>query len=227
MIRILLIEDDSSLAKGIALSLQETEREIVIAGTIAEAKSHANSEFDLFILDVNLPDGSGLDFCIQLRKCSNVPILFLTANDTELDIVAGLECGGDDYLTKPFSLAILRARVNVLLRRRARFKQDAEEARKNGFQFDFANMRFLKNGEPMDLSKTEQKLLHLLWENRGQTLTRELLLARIWPDGSDYVDENALSVAVRRLRGKLEDKPSTPHYIKTVYGIGYTWAVES
>lgn len=225
MIRILLIEDDNALAKGIALSLQDNEREIVIASTIAEATAHVVTRFDLFILDINLPDGSGLDFCVQIRKSCNTPILFLTANDTELDIVAGLECGGDDYLTKPFSLAVLRARVNALLRRNARLMQETKEEI-NGFQFDFANMQFLKNGESLDLSKTEQKLLHILWGNRGQTLSRELLLARIWPDGSEYVDENALSVAVSRLRSKLEDEPSAPRYIKTVYGVGYTWAVE-
>lgn len=226
MIRILLVEDDNCLARGIALSLHDNEREIVIAGSIAEATAYLRNNLDLFILDIKLPDGSGLDFCVQIRKSCDVPILFLTANDTELDIVAGLESGGDDYLTKPFSLAVLRARVNALLRRNARLEQKTEKLSINGFQFDFLNMRFLKNGMPLDLSKTEQKLLYLLWENRGQTLPRELLLARIWPDGSEYVDENALSVAVSRLRSKLEDDSSTPKYIKTVYGLGYTWAVE-
>ena len=128
-----------------------------------------------------------------------------------------------DYITKPFSLAVLRARVNAQLRRGtgkpAYFKLD-------DFTFDFDAMEFRKNGQSMDLSKTEQKLLRFLVENRGQTLSRATLVDRIWTDGAEYVDENALSVAVKRLRSKLEDDPSNPKYLKTVYGIGYTWAVK-
>lgn len=139
----------------------------------------------------------------------------LTANDLELDEVTGLEAGADDYITKPFSLAVLRARVNAQLRRSAPVKPDRIEL--NGFIFDFAQLEFSKDSTIIDLSKTEQRLLRLLVENRGRTLPRELLLEKVW-DGGEFVDENALSVAVRRLRIKLGDAP-----IKTVYGVGYTW----
>lgn len=139
----------------------------------------------------------------------------LTANDLELDEVTGLEAGADDYITKPFSLAVLRARVNAQLRRSVPVKQERIEL--NGFILDFTRMEFSKEGTIIDLSKTEQRLLRLLVENRGRTLPRELLLEKVW-DGGEFVDENALSVAVRRLRIKLGDAP-----IKTVYGVGYTW----
>ena len=131
------------------------------------------------------------------------------------DEVTGLEAGADDYITKPFSLAVLRARVNAQLRRSAPVKPDRIEL--NGFIFDFAQLEFSKDSTIIDLSKTEQRLLRLLVENRGRTLPRELLLEKVW-DGGEFVDENALSVAVRRLRIKLGDAP-----IKTVYGVGYTW----
>ena len=182
----------------------------------------AQKKFDLLILDVNLPDGSGLDLLREVRQGEAVPVILLTANDLEMDVVTGLESGADDYITKPFSLAILRARVNAQLRRGTK----SAWVELDGFRFDFDRMAFWKNGEPIELSKTEQKLLRLLVENRGQTMSRGALVDRIWTDGADFVDENALSVTVKRLRGKLEDDPSSPQYLKTVYGLGYTWAVK-
>ena len=174
------------------------------------------------LLDVNLPDGSGLDFVRKLRQegKTGLPVILLTANDTELDIVAGLESGADDYVTKPFSLAVLRARINTQLRRGTSAEGRVEM---DGFSFDFDRMEFRRDGQPVDLSKTEQRLLRLLVENRGQTLSRGQLLDRVWPDGAEFVDENALSVTIRRLRAKLEPDPSRPRYLKTVYGIGYSW----
>ncbi len=180
------------------------------------------ADFDLLILDVNLPDGSGLDLLREVRKNRAVPIILLTANDMETDIVAGLESGADDYITKPFSLAVLRARVNAQLRRTAPAQSEIVET--GCFVFDFQRMEFRKNGQLIDLSKTEQKLLRLLVENRGITLSRETLLDRVWTE--EYVEENALSVTIKRLRDKLEDAPSKPRYLKTVYGIGYTWVVK-
>ena len=140
----------------------------------------------------------------------------------EMDIVTGLESGADDYITKPFSLAILRARVNTQLR-----KQPAGTTKViiDEYVFDFEHMNFSDHGNPVELSKTEQKLLRLLVENRGQTLSREQLIDRVWTDGAEYVDENALSVTIKRLRDKLEPQPSKPQYIKTVYGLGYVWTV--
>lgn len=225
MQKILLTEDDITLANGIRLALQNASLQITLCHTLAEARNvlEGNS-FDLLILDINLPDGSGLDLLNEVRKISAVPIILLTANDMEMDIVTGLESGADDYITKPFSLAVLRARVNAQLRRSISAKSTCTEI--DGFQFDFDRMEFRKDGQLVELSKTEQKLLRILVENRGQTLTRAVLVDRIWTDGADYVDENALSVTVKRLRDKLEDSPSSPKYLKTVYGIGYTWAVK-
>ncbi|GHU44593.1 DNA-binding response regulator [Clostridia bacterium] len=227
--RILILEDDTALCRGICLALKSPEREIVLCHSITQAKESIQSFTpDLFLLDINLPDGSGLDFCATLRVAGYVtPILMLTVNDTELDMVNGLENGADDYMTKPFSLALLRARVEALLRRGAYGQIAATDRIMNmdGFVFDFETLRFEKNGQPVELSKTEARLLQVLFTNKGQTMPRERLLGLIWPDGSSYVDENALSVAVRRLRAKLEDVPSQPRYIKTIHGIGYQWAV--
>ena len=222
---IMLMEDDAALGQGICLALKDSCVQVRLCQTLAQGRAALeHGPFDLLILDVNLPDGSGLDLLREVRRTSAVPIILLTANDLEMDIVSGLESGADDYITKPFSLAVLRARVNAQLRRGAPAQGAAVEL--DGFSFDFAWMEFRKNGRPIELSKTEQRLLRILVENRGRVLPRETLLERVWPDGAQYVEENALSVTVKRLRNKLEDTPSRPRFLKTVYGIGYTWAVD-
>ncbi|MGN0337588.1 MAG: response regulator transcription factor [Lachnospiraceae bacterium] len=211
--KLLVIEDDHALNQGIALSFSgET---VVQAFGVKEAEKMFDDSIDLVILDVNLPDGSGLDLCREIRKSSHVPIIFLTANDMEIDIVTGLESGADDYITKPFSLAVLRARVNAVTRRRM---SDGSQFEFGNYSFDFGNMKFLDGDMPVELSKTEQRLLKLFVQNMGQTLSRDLLLQRIWSDGAEFVEENALSVTVKRLRQKLPEAP-----IRTVYGIGYVW----
>ena len=215
--QILLIEDDSALGRGVAVALTEPGRIVALARDLQQARQRWEQQsFDLVVLDLNLPDGNGLDFLRWLRQRSEVPVLILTANDLESDEVAGLTLGADDYVTKPFSLAVLRARVSNLLRRSARPQAAFTDS---PFVFDFARMQFFRDGVPVELSRTEQRLLRLLTENRGHTLTREQLLEKVW-DGGEFVDENALSVAVKRLRDKLTDAP-----IKTVYGLGYTWEV--
>ena len=219
MKRIFLLEDDEGLGRGIAMALASQECSVTLAQTRGQAESALKGSFSLLILDINLPDGSGLELLKKLRQeGDHTPVILLTANDLELDEVAGLEAGADDYITKPFSLAVLRARVNAQLRRAAPEQSDRVELQ--GFTFDFSHMVFSRKGTAIDLSRTEQRLLRLLVENRGRTLPRDLLLERVW-DGGEFVDENALSVAVRRLRAKLEDAP-----IKTVYGVGYTWEVD-
>ncbi len=225
---ILIVEDDRALGDGLCRALKSPEAEPVLCRTLAAARAAlAETCFDLLVLDINLPDGNGLDFLRELRSApDSVPVVLLTANDLETDIVAGLESGADDYVTKPFSLAVLRARVSAQLRRSGR--ESASQSGPialEGFSFDFDRMEFRRDGRLIDLSKTEQKLLRLLVENRGRTLPRELLVDRIWTDGAEYVDENALSVTVKRLRGKLEENPSKPQFLKTVYGIGYVWSV--
>jgi len=221
---IMILEDDIALCKGIELALTVSDRQFALCHNLAEAKEGLQKGSpDLFILDINLPDGSGLNFCKELRAAGYAaPVLMLTANDTELDVVTGLESGADDYVTKPFSLAVLRARIDALLRRGS---HNDSKILTGDFMFDFIACRFEKKGQAIELSKTEARLLQLLFTNKGQTLTRERALSLIWPDGTEYVDENALSVAVRRLRAKLESDPSNPQFIKTVHGIGYKWAV--
>ena len=221
---ILIAEDDRALGDGLCLALKDPALELTLCRTLSAARSALEAgSFDLLILDVTLPDGNGLDFLRRLRAGANpVPVILLTANDMETDIVAGLESGADDYVTKPFSLAVLRARVNAQLRRAGAPPQGGPVVLENFF-CDFARMDFRRDGRSVDLSKTEQKLLRILVENRGRTLPRELLVDRVWTGGAEYVDENALSVTVKRLRGKLEENPSKPRYLKTVYGIGYTW----
>lgn len=224
MKKILIVEDDCALSNGISIALRNDEFLFVQARDLRVAWQEVKSTtFDLIILDINLPDGNGLDFLKELRRSSAVPVIILTANDLETDVVTGLELGADDYIVKPFSLMILRARVGARLRNGTPPSVDTVQI--NGFYFAFSKMEFAKNGVPVELSKTEQRLLRILLENKGQTLTRAQLVDAIWTDGALYVDENALSVTVKRLRDKLEDSPSSPMYIKTVYGIGYTWAV--
>lgn len=225
MERIFLLEDDEALGRGIAIALEGPERKVTRALSKAEAeKILAAESFNLLILDINLPDGSGLELLRSIRRSSAVPVILLTANDMELDEVTGLEAGADDYITKPFSLAVLRARVAAQLRRGKPVSRERLEL--GPFSFDFQTMDFRREGKAVELSKTEQRLLRVLVENRGRTLPRSLLVDRVWTDGAEYVDENALSVTVKRLRGKLEKDPANPEYIKTVYGIGYTWAVK-
>lgn len=226
MKRILIVEDDRALGDGLCLALKDPALELTLCRTLSAARSALGAErFDLLVLDVNLPDGSGLDLLRRLRAGGDpIPVLLLTANDMETDIVAGLESGADDYVTKPFSLAVLRARVNAQLRRGDKTPSPGGPIILEDFSFDFDRMEFRRDGRPVDLSKTEQKLLRVLVENRGRTLPRSLLLDRVWTDGAEYVDENALSVTVKRLRGKLEENPSKPRYLKTVYGIGYVWS---
>lgn len=225
--RILLLEDDAALGAGIRMALQTPRTAVTLCHTLAEAGEVLKREaFDLLILDVNLPDGSGLELLrCQKELRPQAPVILLTANDLELDEVTGLEAGADDYITKPFSLSVLRARVAVQLRRGERLPSSVFAS--GPFVFDFERMEFRRDGMAVELSKTEQKLLRVLVENRGHTVSRSALVDRVWTDGAEFVEENALSVAVKRLRGKLEAVPEKPEYLKTVYGIGYTWAAEA
>ena len=224
---ILIVEDEQDIRELLAYNLEKEGYATVQAADGKEGLDLARSRKpDLILLDLMLPKMDGLAVCRELERDSGtvrIPIIMLTARGEDVDRILGFELGADDYITKPFSLAVLRARVNTQLRRTA--APQAERVQLDGFTFDFGRMEFSRNGVPVELSKTEQKLLRLLVEHRGQTLTRAALVDRIWTDGAEYVDENALSVTVKRLRDKLEDMPSKPRYIKTVYGLGYTWAV--
>lgn len=219
---VLILEDDIDLAEGIELSLQSEELNFVICSTIADARTVIpKQKIDLMIFDINLPDGNGLEFCREVKQKVSIPTALLTAKDMELDIVKGLESGADDYITKPFSLMVLRARIRALLRRSP--ARNEPEYKDSIFLFRFETMEFYKNGISIELSKTEQRILYLLISNPNIIITRERLLEWVWPEGTEYVEDNALSVAIRRLRDKLEDDSSNPQYVKTVYGKGYMW----
>ncbi len=222
MTQILIVEDDKSLNQGIILALREEGRSLHPAYTLSQAHQIWKKEtIDLVILDINLPDGSGYDLLREIRQGSAVPVLMLTANDLEIDQVTGFSLGADDYITKPFSLMVLRARVERTLKRMQgeTISSDYTDAR---YHFRFQEMVFLADGEEVTLSKTDQKLLRLFTRHPGQILSRSRLAEAIWTDGADYVDENALSVAVNRLRRKLQGKEKTCP-IQTVYGLGYVW----
>ena len=223
MSQILLLEDDEALGRGICMALETSSCTVTHCSTRCQATGILQSTaFDLLIFDINLPDGSGLELLREVKEnMPGIPVILLTANDTDLDIVDGLERGADDYITKPFSLSVLRARVNTQLRKQASNHKNAP-FHMDLFHFDFEAMTFYVGDSKVELSKTEQKLLRLLVENRGRTMTRGDLVDRIWTDGAEYVDENALSVTIKRLRDKL----GAQKYIKTVYGIGYSWVTK-
>ena len=224
MEQILIIEDDIALNKGLCKALTTDSRQLISCTDIRSAREQILCSMpSLILLDINLPDGSGLDFLKELKKGSDsIPVILLTANDTDLDIVNGLELGADDYITKPFSLAVLRARVNTQLRKKTSATVPNSVIIIDDYSFDFSTMEFSVRDNKVELSKTEQKLLRLLIENRGTVMSRSALVDRIWTDGAEYVEENALSVTVKRLRDKLE----AHQYIKTIYGIGYSWVNE-
>ncbi|RHV48134.1 DNA-binding response regulator [Lachnospiraceae bacterium OM04-12BH] len=220
MEQILIVEDDISLNQGLCRALKSENRQIISCMNLKSTREQLLcGSVSLVLLDINLPDGNGLDFLSELKITDPLcPVILLTANDTDMDIVTGLEQGADDYITKPFSLSVLRARVNTQLRKQATSVHTAL-FQMDGFVFDFDQMQFRVNGTAIELSKTEQKLLRLLVENHGKPMSRSVLIDRIWTDGAEYVDENALSVTVKRLRDKL----GAHDYIQTVYGIGYIW----
>ncbi len=216
MKKILIIEDDILLCDGIAIALRADDMLVFKAHSLKDADSiMRGNSIDLIILDVNLPDGNGFDLLAGLRQESDINVIMLTANDMEEDIIKGFCHGADDYITKPFSLAILRARVNARLRR----DEAANIFSHGSYRLDFEKLEFYRGDERIELSRAEYTLLKLLTDNSGITLKRETLIDRIWTDGLDFVEENALSVTVKRLRTKLgSDAP-----IKTIYGIGYRW----
>ena len=216
MYEITIIEDNYALNNGIALALKNYDYNITQIYKLKEFDK--NRKTDLIILDINLPDGNGFDFLKQLRTYSDVSVIILTATDLEPDEVMGLELGADDYITKPFSLMVLRLRIEKVLKRKINYHNYKD----NKYDFDFEKMKFYSNDSLIELSKTEQKLLKILIANANRVVTRDILIDKIWSDASEYVDENALSVTVNRLRKKL----NAEKIIQTVYGIGYKWRTE-
>lgn len=225
MKRIFLVEDDLSLISGLSFALKKQGYIVDIARTNMEAMQLWSQEtYDLVILDVSLPDGSGFDLCQRIRQISKVPIIFLTAADEETDIIMGLDIGGDDYITKPFKLAIFLSRVNALLRRSENFQHSAVELTSNGIRVDLLKHEVYKDDMLLELTASEYKLLCLFMENPNIVLSSEQILSQLWDCEEAYIDSSTLTVYIRRLRTKVEDDPATPQKIVTVRRMGYKWA---
>lgn len=227
MSRLLLLEDDVSLIDGLKYSLEKNGFELDIARTVSEARLHlrGNRPYDLILLDVTLPDGTGFMICDEVRSVGNdIPIIFLTAADEETNIIRGLDGGGDDYITKPFRLGELCSRIRALLRRSSMQKTNNTGMLKSGLiTIDQIAHKAFWGEKLLDLTGAEYHLLCLLVEHAGQTLTRRAIFDALWDGNGNFVDDNTLSVYVRRLRGKIEEDPSHPKYLITVRGFGYRW----
>lgn len=220
MSRILIIEDDEDLREGLAFSLALDGCETSCAGTKREGMEQLKKgRYDLVLLDCNLPDGSGYDLCTEIREYGDMPLFMLTARNTEMDEVKALELGAADFMSKPFSLAVLKARIRKIL-------QSAEQGSRlvsGGIVIERDACRILREGSEIPLSRIEYQLLLYLVENRNRVLAKEQILSYVWDSQGKFVDENTLSVNIRRLRAKLEEDPKHPERIRTVHGIGYVW----
>ncbi|MBO5474819.1 MAG: response regulator transcription factor [Lachnospiraceae bacterium] len=226
MSSILLLEDDLSLINGLSFAFKKQGFEADVARTLKEANAlWAEGKYDLLILDVSLPDGSGFAFCERVRQVSRVPIIFLTASDEEMNIIMGLDIGGDDYITKPFKLGVLISRINALLRRAKDFNSSDTELTSNGIKVLLLQGQAFKNGEPLNLTAAEYKLLCLFMSNPGVVLSQEQILNKLWDCEGNYIDSSALTVYIRRLRMKVEDNPGEPQMLLTVRRMGYKWNV--
>lgn len=226
MSKILLLEDDLSLVNGLTFAFQKQGYELDVAQTIVEANTlWADGKYDLLVLDVSLPDGTGFEFCKKVRQVSKVPIIFLTASDEEMNIIMGLDIGGDDYITKPFKLGVLVSRINALLRRTKDSGSVGTELQSNGIKVLLLQGQAFKNGELLDLTAAEYKLLCLFMKNPNMVLTKEQILDKLWDCEGNYIDSNTLTVYMRRLRMKIEDNPSEPQMLLTVRRMGYKWNV--
>ena len=224
MKRIFLVEDDLSLINGLSFAIKKQGYMLDVARTFREADQiWAEGKYDLVVLDVSLPDGSGFDLCRRIRQTSKVPIMFLTAADEETDVIMGLDMGGDDYITKPFKLAIFMSRVNALLRRSDNFSEADAELNSNGISVHLLKSEVYNNNQQIELTASEYKLLCLFMENPDRVLSQEQILSRLWDCDENYIDNNSLSVYIRRLRKKIEDDPGNPTRIITVRRLGYKW----
>lgn len=224
--KILYVEDDLSLIEGLKYTLEKNGFQVDNARTVKAAyQFFQGGRYDLLLLDVTLPDGTGFDVCKEVRKTSAVPIIYLTASDEEISIIRGLDMGGDDYITKPFKLGEVLSRINALLRRFAQFNKSDMILESNGIRIDMSERVCWKGETELPLTLVEYKLLCLFLKNPNRILPRELILDRLWDGNGSYVDDNTLSVYIRRLRRKIEDDPNSPTKLLTEIGFGYKWAV--
>ena len=224
MNRLLLVEDDESLALGIEFSLKDGGYEVSIASTVESGKILFHSEqFDLILLDVNLPDGNGYELCKYIRNKSDVPIIFLTACDEEVNIVQGLEIGGDDYITKPFRVRELLSRINASVRRNSKNISVESILKSENIFVDNIKGIVRKNGEIVNLTAQEYKLLLIFMNKPKVLMKREEILSELLEGEDPFFDENTLSVYIKRIRDKIEDNPREPQYIVNQRGLGYKW----
>lgn len=222
--KILYVEDDLSLIEGLKYTLEKNGFAVDNARTVGEARQFLRENpYDLLLLDVTLPDGTGFDICREVRKTCAVPIIFLTASDEEISIVKGLDMGGDDYITKPFKLGEVLSRINALLRRSEQFRKADTILESNGIKIDLSERTVWKGEEKLALTLVEYRLLCLFLKNPNRILSREQILDRLWDGNGNYVDDNTLSVYIRRLRKKIEEDPNSPRKLLTEIGFGYKW----
>lgn len=221
----MIIEDDEMLNDGLCFNLQRAGLHPVPAYNLRQARAYMKEqEFQMFLLDVNLPDGDGFHFSEEIRSGSSAPIVFLTAHDMDEDMIRGFEAGADDYITKPFNIRIVLQRIQAI-RRRCEPAKEEQVHRCGSLEVDLENRTVSKNGEVLTLTPTEFKLLQVFIRNPGQVLTRQVLLDKLWDQDGNFVDEHTLTINISRLRGKIEDDNNS--YIKTVYGMGYQWMEEN
>lgn len=226
MSKILLLEDDLSLINGLSFAFRKQGFELAVVRTLKEANElWGEGKYDLLVLDVSLPDGTGYEFCKKVRQVSKVPIIFLTASDEEMNIIMGLDIGGDDYITKPFKLGVLVSRINALLRRAKGFNSTDTELQSNGIKVLMLQGQVFKNEKLIDLTAAEYKLLCVFMKNPNVVLTKEQILDKLWDCEGNYIDSSTLTVYMRRLRMKIEDNPSEPQMLLTVRRMGYKWNV--
>lgn len=216
-----VLEDDSAIALGLTYSLENEGYNVTHAKNVTEAMEIIkNQKFSLYILDLTLPDGSGYDVCKEIKKIGDLPVIFLTAFDDEVNVVMGFEFGADDYISKPFRLKELLVRIKSVLRRYNKDSADGVIKIKE-LTINTNEAKVYKNGNEIVLTAMEYRLLLILLNNHGKVLSRTQLLENIWDIDGDFVEDNTLTVYIKRLRDKIEDEPTKPVYIKTVRGLGY------
>ena len=224
MIKILMIEDDSTIAFGVKYALEQEGINIDISKDLESARLNIKeNNYDLILLDVMLPDGNGYDFCKEIRKTNNTPIIFLTACDDEVNIVMGLDLGGDDYITKPFRVRELISRIKAVTRRNKGEDKNKKVLKYGNLSIHTLQARVFKDSQEVFLTSVEYKLLLILIQNENIVLSRNQILEKLWDITYDFINDNTLTVYIKRLREKIEDDSSNPHHIITVRGIGYKW----
>lgn len=224
MVRILVVEDDQAITMGLEFALTQEDYVVDVADTIALAKARVNShEYDLYLLDINLPDGNGLDFCRELRQKTSNPVIFLTASDEENNMITSFDIGADDYITKPFRIKVLLSRIKAILRRSE--NKLISMVTLGNIRVNLQTAKVYRDDEEIILTTMEYKLLLTFIQNPNEALSRDELLEGLWEFGSEFVNDNTLTVYIKRLREKIEDDPSRPLLIQTVRGMGYRLSV--